>query len=99
VNGGVGADQFYHIGNAGHGSDWIQDYSAAEGDVLFYGASAVKSDFLIQRATTASAGADDVQEVFITHISSGVLLWALVDGDAQTELNVKVGGTTFDLLS
>ncbi|SPF81790.1 calcium-binding protein [Pseudoprimorskyibacter insulae] len=99
VNGGTGADQFFHIGNAGHGSDWIQDYNAAEGDVLFYGASAVKDDFLIQRATTASAGADTVQEVFITNKTTGVLLWALVDGDAQSELNVKVGANVFDLLA
>jgi Ca2+-binding RTX toxin-like protein len=98
VNGGTGADQFFHTGNAGHGSDWIQDYSAAEGDVLFYGAAATKDDFLIQRATTPQAGADGVQEVFITHKTTGVLLWALVDGDAQTELNVKAAGTTFDLL-
>ncbi|SPF78206.1 calcium-binding protein [Pseudoprimorskyibacter insulae] len=100
VNGGLGADKFYHIGNVGHGSDWIQDYNAAEGDVLFYGGgSASKADFLLQRATTASAGADGVNEVFITHKPSGVLLWALVDGDAQSSLNVKVGANIFDLLA
>ena len=98
VNGGTGADRFYHLGNIGHGSDWIQDYNAAEGDVLVYGGAAVASDFLVQRATTASAGDAAVQEVFITHKSTGVLLWALVDGDAQAELNVRAGGVTFDLL-
>jgi Ca2+-binding RTX toxin-like protein len=99
VNGGDGADQFYHLGNAGHGSDWIQDYDASEGDVLVYGAAAEKADFLVQRAATTGAGSASVDEVFVTHISTGVLLWALVDGDAQTELNVKAGGVTFDLLS
>ncbi len=29
VNGGAGADRFFHVGVAGHGSDWIQDYSGA----------------------------------------------------------------------
>ncbi|SPF78200.1 calcium-binding protein [Pseudoprimorskyibacter insulae] len=99
VNGGLGADKFYHTGNVGHGSDWIQDYDAAQGDVLFYGAAATKGDFLVQRATTASAGAADVQEVFITHKASGVLLWALIDGDAQASLNVMSNGLTFDLLA
>ena len=99
VNGGDGADKFYHTGNAGHGSDWIQDYTAADGDVLFYGAAATADDFLVQRASTPNAGDAAVQEVFITHIPSGVLLWALVDGDAQAELNVLSAGQTFDLLA
>jgi Ca2+-binding RTX toxin-like protein len=99
VNGGTGADQFFHIGNAGHGSDWIQDYDSSQGDVLFYGAAAVKDDFLIQRATTDGAGTANTQEVFITHKTTGVLLWALVDGDAQSALNVKAGAETFDLLA
>ncbi|SPF78123.1 hypothetical protein [Pseudoprimorskyibacter insulae] len=99
VNGGAGADKFFHSGNAGHGSDWIQDYNAAEGDLLFYGGSAVKENFLVQRATTASAGDSATQEVFITHKVTGVMLWALVDGGAQSQLNVKVGADVFDLLA
>ncbi|SPF80633.1 beta strand repeat-containing protein [Pseudoprimorskyibacter insulae] len=99
VNGGTGADKFYHTNAAGHGSDWIQDYNAAEGDVLFFGGGvAVKSDFLVQRASTPNAGDAAVQEVFVTHLPSGNLLWALVDGDAQTSLNVLAAGQTFDLL-
>jgi hypothetical protein len=99
VNGGAGADQFFHIGDAGHGSDWIQDYNTAEGDLLVYGKAAQASDFLVQRATTPDAGDPAVQEVFVTHKASGVLLWALVDGDAQTSLNVMAGGQVFDLLA
>ncbi|SPF78201.1 calcium-binding protein [Pseudoprimorskyibacter insulae] len=100
VNGGLGADKFYHTNAAGHGSDWIQDYNAGEGDVLFYGGGAAsKADFLVQRASTASAGDARVQEVFITHKPSGNLLWALVDGDGQSSLNVLAGGQTFDLLA
>ena len=101
VNGGAGGDRFYHLGVADHGSDWIQDYDAVTGDVLFYGGgagSATASDFLLQRANTEMAGADGVDEMFVTHIPSGNLLWALVDGDAQTEINVQVGLDVFDLL-
>lgn len=101
LNGGAGADRFYHLGIADHGSDWIQDYNAAEGDVLMFGgaASTAASDFLIQRAFTPNAGVAGVAEVFVTQISTGNLLWALVDGAAQESINVSIGGQVFDLLS
>ncbi|SPF80264.1 calcium-binding protein [Pseudoprimorskyibacter insulae] len=99
LNGGSGADQFFHLGAAGHGSDWIQDYSAAEGDVLVYGGTATKGDFLVQRAATPGAGDAAVKEVFITHVPSNALLWALVDGDAQAAITVRAGGVEFDLLA
>ena len=86
----------------GHGSDWIQDYSAAEGDVLVYGGgvgTATASDFLVQRANTPNAGDALVDEIFVTHIPSGNLLWALVDGDAQTDLMIRIGGVDYDLLA
>lgn len=99
LNGGAGGDRFFHAGAAGHGSDWIQDYRAGEGDLLVYGGgAAARADFLVQRAATPGAGAGGVAEVFITHRPSGQILWALVDGDAQDTLNVSAGGTTFDLL-
>lgn len=55
LNGGAGADKFYHLGVSGHGSDWIQDYKAADGDVLMFGGpnTTQASDFLVQRANTA----------------------------------------------
>lgn len=99
VNGGAGADKFFHIGVADHGSDWIQDYSAAEGDVLFYGAAATVQEFLVQRTFTQSAGEATVEEAFITHKPSGVLLWALVDGAGQDALNLRIGSEVFDLLA
>lgn len=100
VNGGTGADKFYHIGLLGHGSDWIQDYNASEGDVLMFGGGAASpNDFLIQRATTASAGAADVDEIFVTQISTGNLLWALIDGDGQAQINIQIQGQVYDLLA
>ncbi|MFC3615726.1 calcium-binding protein, partial [Lutimaribacter marinistellae] len=100
VNGGEGADRFFHLGVADHGSDWIQDYDAAEGDVLVFGGTGASADdFLVQVTETANAGVAGVQEAFITHIPSGNLLWALVDGDAQDAINLRVGGEVFDLLA
>ncbi|MFC3615728.1 M10 family metallopeptidase C-terminal domain-containing protein [Lutimaribacter marinistellae] len=102
VNGGEGGDRFYHLGVADHGSDWIQDYDAAQGDVLVYGGgvgAATADDFLVQTAETANAGVAGVQEAFITHIPSGNLLWALVDGDGQGGINLQIGDQVFDLLA
>ena len=101
LNGGAGADRFFHAGVRDHGSDWIQDYTSAEGDVLLFGgpANTAASDFLIQRAFTPSAGSADVQEIFVTQISTRNILWALVDGDAQAQINIQIGGQVFDLLA
>jgi len=102
LNGGADGDRFFHLGIADHGSDWIQDYNAAEGDVLMYGGgvgAATVDDFLLQTANTANAGADGVDEVFVTHIPSGNLLWALVDGDGQSSINIRIGQDVFDLLA
>ena len=100
INGGAGADKFYHLGIHDHGSDWIQDYNAADGDVLLWGGgAATAADFLVQTAETARAGVAGVQEVFVTHIPSGNLLWALVDGDAQAQINIQIAGVVYDLLA
>lgn len=100
VNGGTGTDKFFHLGIADHGADWIQDYTA-EDDVLLYGGGAgpaTPDDFLIQRAETANAGIAGVQEVFVTHIPTATLLWALVDGDALSAIYVQIGTESFDLI-
>ncbi|WP_311199805.1 hypothetical protein [Jannaschia sp. M317] len=97
VNGGTGGDTFFHLGIADHGSDWIQDYNAADGDVLAYGGNATRDQFQINVTTTPTAGADDVQEAFVIYRPSGQILWALVDGDGQAEINLRLNGQVFDL--
>ncbi|WP_457647264.1 nidogen-like domain-containing protein [Profundibacter sp.] len=100
LNGGAGADRFYHRGIADHGSDWIQDYSAAEGDVLVWGgAAATASDFQVNYADTAGAGAAGVSEAFVIYKPTGQIIWALVDGDAQTEINIRINGIDYNLLA
>ncbi|MEY8841588.1 calcium-binding protein [Cribrihabitans sp. XS_ASV171] len=74
INGGEGADRFFHLGVADHGSDWVQDYDAAEGDVLVFGQAATADQFQVNLAHTATpdgdrSGDDDVQEAFVTSIS------------------------------
>ncbi|MCX7568240.1 Ig-like domain-containing protein, partial [Sulfitobacter sp. F26169L] len=98
VNGGDGADSFFHLGIADHGSDWIQDYNAAEGDVLVFGnADATRAQFQINVTTTPNAGADDVEEAFVIYRPTGQIIWALVDGNGQDEINLRIGSEVFDL--
>ncbi|NDW44312.1 calcium-binding protein [Ruegeria sp. PrR005] len=105
INGGTGADKFFHVGASGHGSDWVQDYSAGEADVLLFGiASATRADFQVNFAHTANAegeraGDDDVMEAFVIYRPTGQIMWALVDGEGQSSINLQIGADVFDLLS
>jgi len=107
VNGGSGADKFYHLGIADHGSDWVQDYLPDEGDVLLFGDSdASASDFQVNYAHTATpegerSGDDDVMEAFVIYQPTGQIMWALVGGASQAEINLQIAGTSdvFDLLA
>lgn len=100
VNGGSGADEFYHLGIFDHGSDWIQDYGAAEGDVLVFGnADATRAQFQINTAATPNAGLNDVEEAFVVYRPTGQIIWALIDGAGQDEINLRIGGDVFDLMA
>jgi len=98
VFGNAGADRFYYLGIEGHGSDWVQDYSAAEGDRLVYGGTgASAADFQINYAQTSNAGGA-AQEAFVIYGPTDQILWALVDGAAQDEINLQIGGQVVDLM-
>ncbi|MFC3615121.1 calcium-binding protein [Lutimaribacter marinistellae] len=104
INGGDGADRFFHLGVFDHGSDWVQDYTAADGDVLVFGQAATVDQFQINLAHTATpdgerSGDDDVQEAFVIYRPTGQIMWALVDGEGQDEINLQIGAETFDLLA
>ncbi|MEQ9696043.1 calcium-binding protein, partial [Shimia sp. SDUM112013] len=105
VNGGTGADRFFHIGIRDHGSDWIQDYNAAEGDVLHFGIGTARSDqFQINYTHTATAagersGDDAIEEAFVIYRPTGQIMWALVDGAGQSAINLQIGSTVYDLMA
>jgi Ca2+-binding RTX toxin-like protein len=99
TNGGTGADRFFHVGIEGHGSDWIQDFSADEGDLLVTGRNTQIDMFQVNFAQTPNAGALDVREAFVIFRPTGQILWALVDGEAQSAINLVLGGEMFDLLA
>ncbi|MFC3613797.1 calcium-binding protein [Lutimaribacter marinistellae] len=104
INGGDGADRFFHLGIADHGSDWVQDYDAAEGDALVFGQAATADQFQVNLAHTATpdgerSGDDDVQEAFVIYRPTGQIMWALVDGEGQSSINLQISGEVFDLLA
>ncbi|MDO6800709.1 hypothetical protein Q4605_19860, partial [Shimia thalassica] len=105
LNGGAGADRFYHIGIADHGSDWVQDYNAADGDILHFGnGSATASQFQVNTTHTATAagersGDDNVEEAFVIYRPTGQIMWALVDGGGQSSINLQIGQNVFDLMA
>ena len=107
LNGGAGADKFYHLGIDGHGSDWVQDYSAAEGDVLVFGQSGATADeFQINFGHTSNSdgersGDDNIAEAFVIYKPTGEIIWALVDGAGQNEINLNFSESSdvFDLMS
>jgi Ca2+-binding RTX toxin-like protein len=100
LNGGDGADMFYHLGVAGHGSDWIQDYSATEGDLLVTGISNASVDqFQVNLTETTGAGTAGVAEAFVIYRPTGQILWALVDGGAQEQINLMISNQVYDLLA
>jgi hypothetical protein len=82
---------------AGHGADWIEDFSAAEGDLLVFGGLARPQDLRAVLAETPGAGGDGIAEAFVVHAPTGRILWAVTDGAAQDSLGVMIGGQVFDL--
>ncbi|UWQ19653.1 calcium-binding protein [Jannaschia sp. M317] len=100
LNGGDGADHFVHVSRFPGGSDWVQDYDAAQGDRLVTTRDGVMADwYQVNIASTANAGADDVDEAFVIFRPTGQIVWALVDGAGLTEINLQIGDQVFDLLA
>jgi hypothetical protein len=93
------------LGILDHGSDFIQDYNAAEGDRLLFGvAGATRSQFQINTNDAVApdgekAGDDNVQEAFVIYRPTGQIMWALIDGAGQSEINLQLGSDVFDLLA
>jgi Ca2+-binding RTX toxin-like protein len=104
INGGTGGDRFFHLGILDHGSDWIQDYNSSEGDVLIAGIrGATRNGFQINfndavAPNGEAAGDDNTQEAFVIYRPTGQILWALIDGAGQSEINIQLDGIIYDLM-
>ncbi|MHC9236273.1 calcium-binding protein [Pseudooceanicola sp. 502str34] len=95
--GGAGADRFFHAGAEGHGTDWIGDYDASEGDVLLFTAGQTVDNLGVNFANSG-AGDAGTDELFVSDLTTGQTLFALVDGADLTSLNVMINGSEYDLL-
>lgn len=98
LSGGAGADRFYHAGQAGHGSDWIEDLNPVDGDRLVFGAAADADQFVLRYAVTPEAGDAATAEAFVSWRPTGQILWAITDGAALDALVIRADGQDFDLL-
>ncbi len=99
LTGGSGADEFRHAGTGGQGSDWITDFSNAEGDHLVFGiAGAVKADFSVTFVAVAGAGSAGVAEAYVTYLPLDRLIWLLVDGAGEAAILLHSSMNSFDLL-
>ncbi len=93
LHGGTGSDRFIHDGTTGDSTDWIQDFRALENDVLdIHLAGASAGDFTVNYADIVNAGVLGVQEAFVIHVPSGHTLFALVDGAAESAINIMFDG-------
>lgn len=95
LTGGLGADRFESLGT---GMDVITDYAAKLGDVLaFTVPGATRAQFRLSFAAVDGEGTATA-EAFVTHLPSGQVLWTITDGAAMTDLNLRLGSVTYDLI-
>ena len=98
LTGGAGADQYLQSGGATQGTDWITDFVATQGDTLVFGlAGATRAQFSISFAVVAGAGGA-AAEAFVTYLPTAQHVWAITDGAALTDLMLRLGTTSFDLI-
>ena len=96
--GGSGADQFRHDGLVADGFDWVMDYVAGQGDTLVFNiAGASRAQFSVSYALIEGAGGASA-EALITYLPTGQQLWSITDGALMTEIMLRLGASTFDLV-
>ncbi len=85
--GGAGGDRFYHAGVASHSSDWVLDYTAAQGDVLHLGLAGVSRNQItvVFSSSNSMGGSTAVDDAFVIYTPTNQTLWMLVDGGAKPD--------------
>ncbi|MEH6834201.1 MULTISPECIES: M10 family metallopeptidase C-terminal domain-containing protein [Falsihalocynthiibacter] len=103
ITGGSGADKFYHSGTSVDGRDVITDFNHSQGDRLFMGGSATRSDFSVVYGHASDSngrlGNDNIQDAYIVYSGTGRAVWLLTDGAQVGHMIVTSDGESFDLLA
>ena len=101
LTGGTGGDRFYHAGVASHSSDWVLDYTAAQGDVLHLGLAGVSRNQItvVFSSSNSLGGSPAVDDAFVIYTPTNQTLWMLVDGAGQSQINVVISNVVYDLLA
>ncbi|AML50954.1 hypothetical protein RC74_06405 [Falsihalocynthiibacter arcticus] len=103
ITGGSGADKFYHSGTFVDGRDVITDFNHSQGDRLFMGGSATRSDFSVVYGHASDSngrlGNDNIQDAYIVYSGTGRAVWLLTDGAQVGHMIVTSDGESFDLLA
>lgn len=98
LTGGRGADTFV-IRTLSEAGDFILDYNPAEGDTLEVGLAGLsRGDLDVRFQVVAGQGQSGVAEAQVLHRPSGQVLFTLVDGAGLTDIFLKIGNTSYDLL-
>ena len=66
--------------------------------LVFGNTSATADQFQVNFTETDHAGEAGVEEAFIIYRPTGQIMWALVDGEAQDEIMLRIAGVEYDLL-
>ena len=98
LTGGTGADTFV-IRSLADAGDWVLDYTPNEGDSLEIAIPGLaRADLDLRFENTLGQGQPGIADVVILHRPSGQTLFTLVDAGALTDIYLRIGQTSYDLL-
>ena len=70
----------------------------AAAPLLALASGAARAQFRVDFALVEGQGAASIAEASVVHIPSGRAIWTITDGAAMTEILLKLGSTSFDLI-
>lgn len=98
LTGGTGADIFL-LRRITDGGDVVTDYDPTQGDTLQLTVSDLsRSDISLRVQNVAGLGDANRAEVEILHRGTGQVLFTLQDGAGLTDIFLRIGSTSYDLL-
>ncbi|TXH99338.1 MAG: calcium-binding protein, partial [Pseudorhodobacter sp.] len=98
LSGGTGADTFI-LRRLSEGGDLVTDYDPAQADSLQLAIPDLsRSDISLRTQRVTGIGDASRAEVEIYHLGTGQVLFTLQDGAGLTDIFLRIGSTSYDLL-